>query len=114
MDFMVAYYPAFYFFAALALITSVVWLVKEQKYKLAAAMTFAILVFMYLAPVKIDGTETAKYHKSQEHQRDSQYSATIRELPPIHIVKPEFDDRMKAEEERSDAANAKIEAEISK
>ena len=112
MDFYVAYYPMIIAFVQLLILFASYKLWRAGKYKSAAALVFASAVLYIYAPVKIDGTKTKQYHKHSVAERVSEYREISKDATIIETKKPTFEERMKAEAERSKAENEQIEKEL--
>ena len=112
MDFYVAYYPMIVALLQFVILFASYKLWRSGKYKSAAALVFASAVLYIYAAVKIDGTKTKQYHKHSVAERVSEYRETSRNEEIVETKKPTFEERMKAEAERSKAENEQIEKEM--
>ena len=107
MELMIAYWPAAKLFAMAMVLAVALLLYKTKYHKLNIAWGLLWATFFYLAPVKIDGTETKAAHRVEVTQENAYHEAhalseTIR---PVETNKLTFAEQMAAEDARSKAAN---------
>lgn len=116
MEFMVAVYPAVKLFAMILVVVVAVLLYKAKKHKLNMAWGILWLLFFYLAPVKVDGTQSKAAHKAEVTQANSYYEehALASDAKPVKTIKLTFEQRMAAEDARSKAKNQEVTDEINK
>ena len=112
MEFFIAWYPTLKFGIFLTLVTLASFLVYHKWFKTTLALVIVSLLFMWLAPVKIDGTSSYSAHKAETNQRTQEYRIVESERNIVTTHKPTFKERMAEEEQRSDTANKKLSEEI--
>lgn len=112
MEFMFAWYPALKFFVFGFIIDIVVILAYKKYYKASAVIVIMYLIFLVLAPVKIDGTASKAYHKITKAHQETKYKAIEADLPTINLQQKTFQERMAEENLRSSEANKKIQDEM--
>jgi len=112
MDFYVAYYPMIIAALQFIILFASYKLWRAEKFKTAFALVAISASIFFFAPVKIDGTKTKQYHKHSVAERVSEYREISRNAEVLRTKKPTFEERMKAEEERSRSENKKIEEDM--
>ena len=112
---MIAWYPAAKLFVTLLVLAASVLLFKYKHHKLNMAWGLLWAIFLYLAPIKIDGTESHRAHQLETVQATAYHSQhTVEAIPAVTIHKLTFAERMAQEDARSVTANQRITDEISK
>ena len=116
MELTYAIFPAVKLFALILVITVAVLLYKTKHHRLNIAWGVLWALFFYLAPVKVDGTETKSAHMTEVTQEDAYHEAHAlsETVKPVVTKKLTFSERMAAEDARSKAANQVITDEINK
>ena len=112
MEFMIAWYPAAKFFTFLTVLVIFILLLRRKSYKAATAWISIWSIFLYLAPIKIDGTESKKAHRIEVQQATQYHQQISTRTAEVITSKPSFEERMAAEEARSAKANKVVQDEI--
>lgn len=113
-DILIAWYPLFKFLVGLTFVGILVLLGKHKMYKSFVAIMFLSVIVGYTMPVRIDGTNTADNHKITESYQQTKYKEIERETPLTMTPTPTFQQRMEAENNRSNKANAEVQKEVNR
>lgn len=113
MELMIAWYPAAKLAALLIVLGISIFLYKKKLHTANIVLGVVFLIFMYLMPVKIDGTEGKKYHLQEVIEVNNYHDQHDEEsIQKVEVKKLTFDEKMALEDARSVAANARIKKEI--
>ena len=89
-----------------------VLLYHKKHYRSFGIWTVALALLFYLAPVKIDGTESKSAHKAEVSQRTAEYSDVSSSVQPVVTTKKSFAERMAEEDTRAARLNKAIQDDI--
>ena len=112
MEFMVSWYPTARIILLFAYLGFAIFLFRKKWEKTAMFLFVFGLMFAWLSPIKIDGTESHAAHRAEVQQRTQEYNGVQEDKVVVTTHKPTFKERMAAEELRSDVANKKLSEEI--
>ena len=107
MEFTYAWLPAVKLLVTLVLLVGLFLLLKSKHYRTAGALAVIWTLFLYLAPIKIDGTESKAAHRAEVIQENAYHEAHAlsETVKAVETKKLTFAERMAAEDARSKAAN---------
>ena len=107
MEFMIAYYPAFKLALILIAFSVSIFLYKVRFHRANYVFVITVLIFMYLSPIKIDGTESKKAHTAEINVIKKQMKE-ISNIKKVVIKTKTFEEIMSERENFNKIENNKI------
>ena len=114
IDITLAWFPALKILFTIGFIYGGYYFYKTKRYKVSVFYALILALFWIIMPIKYDGTNITQHNIQTQNQRTIDYKSVTSDAIIYTTKKPTFEERMKAEDERSEDANQKIIDEIIK